>query len=128
MGTGKGNQGAFGATVYTLDVAQGRRTELFSIEPRIVTLAWNPVKDEFLFLQTTTGCSFQATLWIRSASAADAKRIGTLQNAQDAWWSSDGETIYALVPGAGTDGAVVNAATGQRVATIPDGGPVRACP
>jgi hypothetical protein len=125
---GKGNQGAFGATLYTFDVGAQRRTEMLSIDPRVEQVAWNPVRDEFLYLPTDTGCLFQASIWVRSLGATEAKQVGNIQTAQAAWWSSDGGTIYALVAGSGTEGIIVNALTGQRIATIPDGGPPRPCP
>jgi Tol biopolymer transport system component len=128
LGGGKGNQGAFGATVYTLDLASGRRTELFSIDPRLAALAWNPTHDEFLYLASDTGCNFGSSIWVRSPGASVATPVGDTQRAQAAWWSSDGETIYALIAGASIDAIVVNAMTGQRIATIPQAGPPGSCP
>jgi hypothetical protein len=125
---GKGDQGAFGATVYTFDVAQQRRTELFSTDPALEAVVWNPGRDEFLYLQKDTGCSFVSSVWVRSLDAASARQVGNIQNAQAAWWSADGGTIYALVAGSGTEGIVINASTGQRIATIPEAGPSRPCP
>jgi Tol biopolymer transport system component len=125
---GKGNQGAFGATLYTFDLTSQRRTELLSIDPGVEALAWSPARDEFLYLATDTGCSFQRSIWVRSLGAADAKQIGSIQTAQAAWWSSDGGTIYALVAGSGTEGIIVNAATGQTIATIPDTRRTFPCP
>jgi Tol biopolymer transport system component len=117
---GKGNQGAFGAAIYTFDLTSQRRTELLSIDARVEALGWSPARDEFLYLATDTGCEFQRSIWVRSPGAADAKQIGSVQTAQAAWWSSDGGTIYALVAGNGTEGIIMNATTGQTIATIPD--------
>ena len=124
---GSGNQGAFGATLYSFDLASQRRTELLSIDPRVEALEWSPTRDEFLYLPTEKGCLFGASIWVRALGSSAASRIGNIQTAQAAWWSSDGGTIYALVAGSGTDGIIVNAMTGQRIATIPDGGPPRPC-
>jgi Tol biopolymer transport system component len=117
---GKGNQGAFGTTIYTFDLASQRRTEILSIDPRVEIVAWNPARDEFLYLPTDTGCSYQSSIWVRSLGATDAKQVGRIQTAQAAWWSTDGGTIYALAAGDGAEGIIVNAASGQRIATIPD--------
>jgi hypothetical protein len=126
---GRGNQAAFGATVYTFDLAQQRRTELLTIDPRVEAVLWHPTRDEFLYLQNERSCSFfSSSIWVRSLGTTDAQRIGNIQTAQAAWWSSDGATIYALVAGDGTEGIIVNAMTGQHIATILEGGPPRPCP
>ena len=77
-----------------------------------------PTRDEFLYLSTDTGCLFGSSIWVRALGSTAASRIGNIQTAQAAWWSADGGTIYALVAGSGTDGIIVNAMTGQRIATI----------
>lgn len=123
---GKGNQGAFGATVYTFDLSQQHRTELFSIEPRVTGVMWNPSRDEFLYLEETLGCSYHSTVRIRT-QAGEARRVGDLNGAEDAWWSSDGATVYALARGVGGDAVVVDATSGREVAKIPNGAP-RNCP
>ncbi|MEA2319275.1 MAG: Dipeptidyl peptidase N-terminal region [Solirubrobacteraceae bacterium] len=125
--TGKGDQGAFGAAVYTFAVALEQRTDLFAVDPRITQLTWNPTKDEFLYLQDTTGCSYKSSLWVR-ARTGDARRIGTLATVQRAWWSSDGSALYALVHGDGADGLIVDTASSRSIATIPGDAPTRACP
>ncbi len=125
---GQGNQGAFGATIYSFDLAQQQRTVLFSIAPRVAALASSPTRHEFLYLSEEAGCSFHSSIWVRSLGANDARRIGDISTAQAAWWSSDGGAIYALVAGSGREGLVVNAMTGQRIATIPEGGPASPCP
>lgn len=122
----KGNQGAFGATVSTFDLTQQRRTNLFSIDPRITTLKWSPTKDELLYVQETIGCSYNGTLWT-TAVGGTAKRIGSADTVQNAWWSADGLTIYALVRGDGPDSPVIDASSGRRIAVIPNDAP-RACP
>jgi dipeptidyl aminopeptidase/acylaminoacyl peptidase len=99
-----GNQGAFGIT----------------------TLKWNPSKDELLYVQETVGCSYHGTLWT-TAVGGTAKRIGSADTVQNAWWSSDGLTIYALVRGDGPDSPVIDASSGRRIAVIPNDAP-RACP
>lgn len=116
-----------GATVASYDLAPGKRTELFSIAPRVVTLAWHPVGDTFLSVQSDRPCNFRGTVWLRSLGSADARQIGTLTTVQDAWWSADGSAVYALVSDVGGAAAVVNAQTGQRVAAIPGGGPTFTC-
>jgi hypothetical protein len=121
-----GNQGAYGATVSTFDLAQQRRTNLFSIDPRITTLRWSPTKDEFLYVQETLGCTHHGTLWT-AAIGGIAKRVGSADTVQNAWWSADGVTIYALVRGEGPDSPVIDAASGRRIAVIPNDAP-RACP
>jgi Tol biopolymer transport system component len=121
-----GTQSAFGAAAFSFNVAKQSRTELFSIDPRVTQITWNPTKDEFLYLQDTTGCSYQSSLWVRPLSGA-ARRIGTLATVQRAWWSSDGGALYALVHGAGADGLIVDAVTGRSIATIPNDAP-RTCP
>jgi hypothetical protein len=124
---GKGNQGAFGADVSTFDTSTERRTQLFSVDPRVTELAWSPNRDEFLLLQETVGCPFHATVWVSSTTGAQ-RRVGAIGNADRALWSADGATIYAHVPASGADTAVVDVATGRVVATIHGGGPIRACP
>jgi hypothetical protein len=121
-----GNQGAFGATVSTFDLTQQRRTNLFSIHPRITTLKSNLTKDEFLYVQETIGCSYHGTLWT-AALGGIARRIGTAETVQNAWWSADGLTIYALVRGDGPDSLVIEASSGRRIAVIPNDAPP-ACP
>lgn len=121
-----GNQGAFGATVSTFDLTQQRRTNLFSIDPRITTLKWSPTKDELLYVQETVGCSYHGTLWTRAVGGI-AKRIGSADTVQNAWWSADGLTLYALVRGEGPDSPVIDASSGRRIAVIPNDAP-RACP
>jgi len=124
--TGKGIQGAFGAAAFTFDVAKQTRTELFSIDPRVTQVTWNPAKDEFLYLQDTSGCSYQSSLWVRPLTGA-ARRIGTLATVQRAWWSSDGSALYALIHGTGLDGLIVDANTGRSIAAIPNDAP-HTCP
>jgi hypothetical protein len=121
-----GNQGAFGATVSTFDLTLQRRTNLLSIDPRITTLKWSPTKDELLYVQETLGCSYHGTLWTTAVGGA-AKRIGSADTVQDAWWAADGLTIYALVRGDGADSPIIEAASGRWIAVIPNDAP-RACP
>lgn len=121
-----GNQGAFGATVSTFDLTQQRRTNLFSIDPRITRLKWSPTKDELLYVQETVGCSYHGTLWTTAVGGV-AKRIGSADTVENAWWSADGATIYALVRGGGPDSPVIDASSGRRIAVILNDAP-RACP
>lgn len=115
---GKGNQGAFGASVFTYDTAQQKRTVLFSIDPRITQLTWSPARDEFLYLAEPGGCRYHAQLWV-TALTGQPRRVGTLDTVQSAWWSSDGSTIYALVRGTAQDGRVIDVMSGRMIATIP---------
>jgi len=123
---GSGSQGAFGATLYTFDLSQQRRAELFSFDPRVTAVAWNPARDEFAYLLETTGCSYHATVWV-STARGPARRVGSVDSAEDAWWSSDGATIYALARGVGTDAVVLDATSAREVAKIPNGGPAQSC-
>jgi dipeptidyl aminopeptidase/acylaminoacyl peptidase len=125
--TGKGDQGAYGATASTYDLGGQKTRELFSIDPGVTQVAWNPVRDEFLYVARTTGCPFQSTVWVQPLVGA-ARRVGTIATAKRAWWSADGTTILALVPGKGMDADLVDAASGRKIATITDAGPTRACP
>jgi dipeptidyl aminopeptidase/acylaminoacyl peptidase len=124
---GRGNQGAFGADVYVYDTAARRETKLFSIEPRVTELKWSPARDEFLFLEESVGCRFNSSVWISSTAGA-RRRFGTIANADTAWWSRDGTTVYALVPGTGAGADIVDAATGRRIAALPVGGRRFVCP
>ncbi len=117
-----------GAAVASYDLAQGKSTELLSIDPRVTTVAWHPVRDAFLYVQSTRSCNFTGTVWMRSLGSADSRQIGNLTTVQGAWWSADGNSVYALVSDPGGGAAVVNAQTGQRIAIIPDGGPTFTCP
>lgn len=125
--TGKGHQGAFGATASTYDLGAQKTQELFSIDPGVTQIAWNPVRDEFLYVVWTTGCPFQSTVWVQPL-VGTAKRVGTIATAKRAWWSADGTTVLALVPGKVMDADLVEAVSGRKIATIPDAGPTRACP
>jgi hypothetical protein len=124
---GKGNQGAFGATIYSFDLTAQHRSDLITIDPRITTLAWNPTRAEFLYVAETLGCQYHGTLWTRSLAGATT-RVGVFDTVERAWWSADGSTIYALVRGDGADGQVVDALSGKHTATIPGDAGTRGCP
>jgi hypothetical protein len=125
--TGKGNQGAYGAAVSTYDLTHQQAQELFSIDPRVIQIAWSPVGDEFLYLTDTTSCPFRASIWTM-VPGDPATRAGTIDTARQAWWSADGNTIFALVRGSGSDADVIDATTGRKIATIPNTVQTRACP
>jgi len=124
---GRGIQGAFGADVYVYDTGARREMKLFSIDPAVTELKWSPARDEFLSVEESLGCRFNSSVWISSTAGA-RRRFGTITNIDTAWWSRDGNSVYALVPGTGAGGDVVDAATGRRIARLPAGGPRFVCP
>lgn len=85
---GKGHQGAFGATVYTFDLAQQRRTDLFSIDPLVRSLSWHPTRDEFLYVEDATACPYRGIYALARGDGQDAvvvdastgRRIATIPN------------------------------------------------
>jgi WD40 repeat protein len=116
-----------GAVVASFDLAQGKRVEQLSTVLRVTALTWHPSGDTFLYVGGTKQCNFVGTVWTRSLGATESRQVGNLATAQDAWWSADGNVIYALVSAPSGAAVVVNAQTGQLIATIPGAGPTFAC-
>lgn len=123
---GRGNQGAFGATISTFDLTRGTSTALLEIAPRVEELAWSPRTGRFLYLASELGCPFHSTIWT-SAPGATAWQMGRRSDADAAWWGADGTTVYALVRGDGASADLIDALTGQTVARIPDAVPPDGC-
>lgn len=126
-GTGKGNQGAYGAATYAYSLTSRTLDLLFSTDPAIRALAWNPLRDEFLYIEDTTSCPYRSSVWTRTLGGA-VKRVGNTVAAKEAWWSADGSTIYALVRGSGQDADLIDTSSGRRIATVPNDVPALSCP